>query len=196
MRIFLVGVSCVGKTTIGANLAKSLDCNFFDFDKEVERFFKMPIEHLQEKFDNMELFRQEASKALLHVLNSKESQNSVIALPPSGLMNFYWNVVSESTGTIVALKDDPLNILKRIDFFDKDSNLITKKLSDKEKNYYLSEIQKDIFYYYNSYKRANLSVSIGGLKVRQAARKVKEQLQAYSSNNMQTTNISRREKLI
>ncbi|MES9903052.1 MAG: shikimate kinase, partial [Sedimenticola sp.] len=92
MRIFLVGVSCVGKTAIGAELSNLLDYRFFDFDEEVERFFGMPIEHLQERFEHMELFRQEASKALLHVLTRKESKNSVIALPPSGLMNSYWKV--------------------------------------------------------------------------------------------------------
>jgi shikimate kinase len=192
MRIFLVGVSCVGKTAIGADLAKLLDCSFFDFDEEVERFFGMPIEHLQERFENMELFRQEASKALLHVLTRKESKNSVIVLPPSGLMNFYWKVISESTGTIIALKDDALNILKRIEFFDKDSILITKIVSDREKKYYLSEIQKDIIYYNHSYERANISVSIEGLNVRQAATKVKEQLQMrpvkeYANKSLQPT---------
>ena len=182
MRIFLVGVSGVGKTAIGAVLAKLLDCSFYDFDEEVENFFGMPIEHLQERFKNMELFRQEASKALLHVLTKKESKNSVIVLPPSGLMNFYWKVVSGSTGTIIVLKDDALNILKRIEFFDKDSKLITKTLSDAEQKYYLSEIQKDIIYYNHSYERANISVSIDGLKIRQAAIKVKEQLQVCSVN--------------
>ena len=180
MRVFLVGVSCVGKTAIGADLAKLLDCNFFDFDDEVESFFGMPIEHLQERFKNMKLFRQEASKVLQHVLTRKESKNSVIALPPSGLMNFYWRVVSGSTGTIIVLKDDALNILKRIEFFDGNSKLITKILSCREQKYYLSEIQKDIIYYKQSYERANISVSIDGLKVRQAAIKVKEQIQVCS----------------
>lgn len=181
MRIFLVGVSCVGKTAIGAELANLLDYRFFDFDEEVERFFGIPIEHLQERFEHMELFRQEASKALLHVLTRKESKNSVIALPPSGLMNSYWKVVSESTGTIIALQDDALNVLKRAEFFDRDSNLITRILSNEEQEYYLSEIKKDINYYNHSYERANISVSIDGLKVKQAAIKVKEQLQVYSA---------------
>ncbi len=182
MRIFLVGVSCVGKTAIGSDLAKLMNCSFFDFDEEVERFFEMPIEHLQERYEDMELFRQEASKALLHVLTSKESLNSVIALPPSGLMNFYWKAVSEFTGIIIVLKDDALNILKRIEFFDKDSNLVTKRLSNREQKYYLSEIQKDIIYYNHSYKRANISVSIDGLNVRLAAMKILKQLKVYSDN--------------
>ena len=180
MRIFLVGVSCVGKTAIGSDLAKLLDCSFFDFDEEVEIFFGMPIEHLQEKFENMELFRQEASKALLHLLTQKESKNSVIALPPSGLMNYYWKVVSKSTGIIVQLKDDALNILKRIEFFDRNSNMITRVLSEKEQKYYLSEIQKDIIYYNISYERATSSATIENLNVKQAAIKIQKQLQEYS----------------
>ncbi len=191
MRIFLVGVSCVGKTAIGLKLAKLLNCSFFDFDKEVEKFFEMPIEHLQEQFDNMELFRQQASKALLNVLTRIESKNSVIALPPSGLMNFYWKVISEFTGTIIVLKDDPRNILKRIEFFDKDSNIITKTLSEREKKYYLLEIKKDIIYYNHSYERANISVSIVKLNVRQASIKILSQLRTYSAKEYANQSIER-----
>jgi len=34
MRVVLVGVGCVGKTTIGQVLASRLDCPFFDLDEE------------------------------------------------------------------------------------------------------------------------------------------------------------------
>jgi shikimate kinase len=40
MRIFLAGVSCVGKTTIGARLADLLECRFFDLDVETEHFLE------------------------------------------------------------------------------------------------------------------------------------------------------------
>jgi adenylylsulfate kinase-like enzyme len=36
MRIFLAGVSCVGKTTVGSRLADLLCCPFFDLDLEIE----------------------------------------------------------------------------------------------------------------------------------------------------------------
>lgn len=49
MRIFLTGVSCVGKTTVGTKLAALLVCPFFDLDNEIESFFTTPIEHLQDK---------------------------------------------------------------------------------------------------------------------------------------------------
>lgn len=184
MRVFLVGISCVGKTTIGAELAKLVDCPFFDLDDEIERFFNLSIEHLQEKFMTMHAFRQEASKALLHLLAREDSQKAVIALPPSGLMNDYWKIVKKSEGTIIVLTDDAVNIMKRIEFYDKDSNSITKHLSVEEQNYYLSEIKKDIIYYDQSYKRANISVSILGLEPEQAAKKVNEQLRAYTARRL------------
>ena len=46
MRTCLAGVSCVGKTTIGAELAAFLACRFFDLDIEIERLFNTPIERL------------------------------------------------------------------------------------------------------------------------------------------------------
>jgi hypothetical protein len=39
MRIFITGVACVGKTTIGREFADLIDVNFFDLDFEVEKFF-------------------------------------------------------------------------------------------------------------------------------------------------------------
>jgi shikimate kinase len=176
MRIFLAGVSCVGKTSIGTCLAKLLNYNFFDFDDEVEKYYGMPIDYLQKKYITMDLFRQQASIALLHILSKNESKNAVIALPPSGLMSVYWKIVNESSGTIIVLKDSAANVLNRIEFFDKDSKLITKNLSEKDSKYYLSEIQKDIIYYNNSYKKAHYSVSIDGLNIKSASKKLKELL--------------------
>ena len=42
----------------------------------------------------------------------------------------YWNVVKEARATVVVLKDDPINILKRIVFFDDDSRPIQKELTE------------------------------------------------------------------
>lgn len=97
MRIFITGVGCVGKTIIGAKLAALLNCSFFDLDDEIEKFFSMPIEFLQDKFSTMYSFREEASKALDYLLKREDSQNSVIALPPSGLMHRYWRVIKKTT---------------------------------------------------------------------------------------------------
>ncbi len=172
MRIFLVGVGCVGKTTIGVKAANLLGYNFFDLDKEIERFFKISIERLQSKFSTIHSYRIEAAKALVHVLNQTENGNSVIALTPSGLMGGFWRVVKKKTGTTIVLIDKPENILERIVFFDKDSNMLKAQLTEKEKRLYLREIKKDITYFSKPYTRADYQVDISGLDIGKAALKV------------------------
>ena len=103
MRVFLTGVGCVGKTSIGAILASRLGCRFYDLDLEIERFFKTSIERLRNRFLTVESFRSEAARALMHILAHPESRNCVIALPPSGLMGRYLRVLKRAGGTIIVL---------------------------------------------------------------------------------------------
>ena len=172
MIIYIVGISCVGKTTIGAKLAALLNCSFFDLDDEIEKFFSMPIELLQDKFSTIYSFREEASKALDYLLKLEDSQNSVIALPPSGLMHGYWQVIKKTTGITVVITDEAENILNRVIFFDKESKPIKKYLSNEDKKYYLREIKKDIAYFNRTYKRANIFFNITGLDADQSAVKL------------------------
>lgn len=170
MRIFLTGVSCVGKTAIGRRLAELMDLNFFDLDVEIERFFNMSIERLQQKYWTPHDFRREAAKALTHLLNKPESQRSVIALPPSGLMGGHLTVIKKTQGLKIALLDRPENILDRIVFYDVDSRPMDKRLTKEERQLYLKEIKKDATYFKKSYTRADLQISIEDLDVEQAAR--------------------------
>ena len=173
MRVFLTGVSCVGKTTIGRRLSTLLDHAFFDLDKEIERFFGTSIERLQSRFITMHSFREEAAKALVDLLGRPVSRESVIALPPTGLMGGYLRVLKKTPGTTVVLRDSPEAILDRIVFYDVESRPIEKTLTAAEKRLYLREIKKDITYYRSSYKRADLQVDISGLDVDEAAQRVK-----------------------
>ena len=148
MRVFLTGVACVGKTTVGARFADLLGCLFFDLDLEIERFYETSIERLQSRYLTSHSFRLAASRALRHVLSQVESSNWVIALPPSGLMGSYWRVVKKTQGaTIVVLKDAPENILKRIIFYDMDSCQIQRGLTAREKDLYLRKVKGDITYF-------------------------------------------------
>ncbi len=63
----------------------------------------------------------------------------------------------------VAVHDTPENILKRITFYDIDSQPIDKHLTDEERRLYLKEIKADISYFKRSYERADLHVTIAGL---------------------------------
>ena len=51
MRIFLTGVGCVGKATIGKKMGRLLGVRFFDLDNEIESFFETSIERLQNRFN-------------------------------------------------------------------------------------------------------------------------------------------------
>ena len=177
MRIFLAGVSCVGKTTIGAQLAGLLEYRFFDLDVETERFFETSIERLRRRHLTSHDFRRAASQALKHVLSREDSYNCVIALPPSGLLGGYWKVVNETRdATIVVLRDTPENILKRITFYDIDSRPVQKNLTDREKGLYFREIKRDIAYFSRSFRRAHVSVDITGCSPDEASRKIRDAL--------------------
>jgi shikimate kinase len=180
MRVFMTGVGCVGKTTIGRKLAELLDVKFFDLDHEIETFFGTSIERLQNRFLTMHSYNNEAAKALVHLLNRPHSRDSVIALPPSGLMGGYWRAIKKSSGVTVALNDKPENILERIKFYDLDSKPIEKELTPEEKRLYLREIKKDVTYFRKTYERAHLRVDIYGLDVHGAAHKVKEAIEAFA----------------
>ena len=180
MRVFLTGVGCVGKTTIGLRLAELMGLIFFDLDTEIEQFFEMSIEQLHQKYWMPHDFRKEASKALSYILDKPESQQAVIALPPSGLMGGYLVVIKKTQGLKVALLDKPERILDRIVFYDVDSRPMDKRLTDEERPLYLKEIKKDITYFKKSYTRADLQVSIEDMDVEQAAHHILAQLNACS----------------
>ncbi len=161
MRLFVTGVACVGKTTIGRRAANLMGLAFFDLDHEVETFFNTSIERLQARFLTPHSYGNEAAKALLHLLARPESRDSVIALPPSGLMGGYLRAVKRSAGLVVTLWDQPENIL--------------------EKRLYLREIKKDMTYFGKTYARAHLRIDITGLDVEAAARRVKESVEVYAA---------------
>jgi len=177
MRIFVTGISCVGKTTISSILAPRLGYRFFDLDEEVERFFETSLERLQNKFLTMHSHRNEAAKVLLHILAQPNSRDCVIALPPGGLMGGFLRVVKKAGGITVVLVDAPENILDRITFYDIESRPIEKQLTQKERRLYLREIKKDITYFRKTYDRADIQVDISGFDAEEAAEKVQRSLE-------------------
>lgn len=175
MKLFLVGVSCVGKSTIGKHLAEEIGYLFFDLDKEIEKFFGKSISRLKSQLLTEYSFRQKASLALKKIIDDNKN-NFIASLPPSGLCDWYYKQIKKINPIVIVLNDRPENILQRITFYDDDSNLIYKELTEKEKKYYLREIKKDITYYKKFYKKANYQIDIAGLDVQGSVEKLKQLL--------------------
>jgi shikimate kinase len=191
MRVFLAGVSCVGKSTIGAHLASVIKHRFFDLDVETEHFFGTSIERLRSRHVSSHGFRLAASQTLNRVLLREDSCNCVIALPPSGLMGGCWKVVKGvRDAKIVVLCDAPENILKRIAFYDIDSRPVQMNLTDSEKAYYFREIKRDIAYFSRSFCRAHISVDIADCTPGEAASKVRDALKSATSNDQRGSTAS------
>ena len=178
MRVLLAGVACVGKSTIGAELASLIGVPFFDLDTEVESFYHESIPRLQARLFTMENYRRKACRVLRDVLSRTDAAQCVIALPPSGLKPPYWTVVKESGSTVVVLRDNPASILERVDFYDDNSHPIRKQLTPEEREHYLDEIKKDMRYFARSYSKAHITVRIDGLGRAEAANQIKAALDA------------------
>ena len=170
MRVLLVGVSCVGKTTIGRLLARRLGYPFFDLDEEIEKHFGTSIERLRARFLTDYSYRKETSVVLKRIVTEK--QDCVAALPPSGLRGAYLRVVRQVDCVTVAIEDTPENILERIIFYDIDSRPIEKRL-------YRREIQKDITFFKKSYQRSDLHANIAGLDAEASAEMLQGLLASY-----------------
>jgi shikimate kinase len=176
VRVNLVGVSCVGTTTIGRLLADRRGWSFFDLDEEIERHFETSIERLQARFLSGYSYRKECAIVLERIATA--NSDCVIALPPSGLRDAFLRVVRRVPGVTVAVHDTPENILERVTLYDIDSRLIEKHLTDEERTLQLKEIKADISYFGRSYKRADLHVTIAGLDPEASAAAIDAQLGA------------------
>ncbi|MBW1673733.1 MAG: hypothetical protein JRJ45_08840 [Deltaproteobacteria bacterium] len=174
MYIFLVGVSCVGKSTIGNRLAEKIDFLFFDLDEEIEGFFGKSTEQIQNQYISGYSYREEGAKVLKKIIDTNKNDDIVVGLTPKGLHDWYYKLIKKSGATVFELKDTPSNILDRIVFYDEDSNLMEKNLTEDDKRYYLSEIKKDISYYRKFYKRAHYHVDISGLDVEGSVKKLEK----------------------
>lgn len=167
MILYLVGISCVGKSTIGKILAEKLGFSFFDLDIEIQNYYNKPIERIQDECISMNAYREKASIVLDSLLS--KNIDSVIAGVPSGLRFSYLQVYKKHKANkdlcSIHINDSCENILERLIFLDKDSNPIIEKLDDSKKKIYLRELKADYNYFKDSYKRADLKVDINNVSL-------------------------------
>lgn len=120
MKIIIVGVSCVGKSTVGKILADEIGYKFFDFDFEVVKYFNSHITFLKREYPFERTYREKVSVVLSKILK-ENNDNFVLAMPPSGLMDNYWRIIKKDDSLItIALRVKLIQISKDIERIKKD----------------------------------------------------------------------------
>lgn len=179
MIIYLVGIGCVGKTTIGRLLAEKLGFTFFDLDNEVEKFYQKPIERIQNEFLTLYGFREKASVVLDQLFS--RNIDCVVAGTPAGLKFAYNSVYKRHKKDkelySIHLFDTCENVLNRLTFYDIDSNPIDEPMTPEKRKRYLREIKADYNYFKSSYERADLRVSIEGVPLHDIPDKIVAELE-------------------
>lgn len=172
MRLYFVGVPCVGKSTIGKLVADRLGYFFVDFDLEVERRTGSHIEALKAAcvgYDPERVYRNRVKHILVDLLE-KHPKDLVIAMPPGGLFGEYSRILQKHPDVVtIDLQDDPIHILNRLAFYDEETKPIEVHLDDLARANYSDDILRDIQYYRVPNRKARLHYHIHGLNASDAA---------------------------
>jgi len=183
LRILLVRVSCVGKSTIGKLIAEKLGYKFFDFDFEVEERMGEHISSIKNRtlaFINEHSYREEVKHILRDILMDNKD-NIVIAMPPSGLFGSYNTIIKKHPDVLtIALHDDAKNIVERLIFFEDDSQPIYNVVNEKNKQRYYREVKKDITYFGRTYKKAKIQFNIDGMDANNSMEALIQHLEQYT----------------
>lgn len=177
-KVFLAGVSCVGKTTIGTRLAQRLGYGFADLDAEIERHFARSLARLKAEAGTPYSFRKDfAALVLRRLVEGDSNPGMVVALPPSGMMRPLNALLKCPNRVVIVLRDTADNILRRVAFFDEESRPVTTALTDEERRQCRKHITEDIDYFGRSYRKADLAVDIAGLDAEGSAAKIERLIQ-------------------
>jgi shikimate kinase len=109
---YLTGFMAAGKSTIGPILANTLGWDFFDLDKEVERYECMKIVELFER-KGEDYFREVETTILK---NLSKDEESIISLGGGAIASDVNFGIIKSTGKIIYLKSSPEMAYKRLRF--------------------------------------------------------------------------------
>jgi len=126
MRIFIIGPTAAGKTTIGKKLAEGLNMNFIDTDKEIEKATGVDITWLFD-IEGEEGFRKREEDILLKV---SKLNSCVISTGAGSILKESNRDLISSSGKVIYLEASIESQLKRTSF-DKARPLLSK--GNKEK---------------------------------------------------------------
>lgn len=145
MKLLIWGVSNIGKTTIGKELSKKLNCKFYDVDDEIIDIYGS-IDNFQEIFPNDYDRFDEKEELMMNIIDT-ENKDFIMAVSPI----FSSSVVEEllDTDTIsIEIIDTPEAIYDRL-ILEGDDALEYK---ERHKEHYMQEIKWDQVASFNEFK--------------------------------------------
>lgn len=146
MKIFLFGMSNVGKTTIGKLLAAQLGIAFYDLDDEVKSHLQMSLEEFVKTAD-LRWRDQKRGRIIKELLRSGGKEFVLAVTPISYTDNFRTRIISDDILSI-ELYDTPENIYSRLVFSDENDIIYRDDVYKNEhKEHYLNEIRADLGWY-------------------------------------------------
>lgn len=145
MKLLIWGVSNIGKTTIGKELSKKLNCKFYDVDDEIINIYGS-IDNFQEIFPNDYDRFDEKEELMMNIIDT-ENKDFIMAVSPI----FSSSAVEEllDTDTIsIEIIDTPEAIYNRL-ILEGDDALEYK---ERHKEHYMQEIKWNQVASFNEFK--------------------------------------------
>ena len=171
-KIVLVGMTGVGKTTIGRVLSKILRRIFVDIDFEVEKASGQKIHHIFEKYGEDE-FRKIEKKTLYKFLNTEE--NFVISTGAGILGDQEIINIIKKNGVCIFLDIKINNLVERLNNNFKSRPLLKNgNLRENLENMIKKRIQ--------NYKQAHIIIPVDGLSIPDIVRRVINNLKYHDKN--------------
>ena len=171
-KIVLVGMTGVGKTTIGRVLSKILRRTFVDIDFEVEKASGQKIHHIFEKYGEDE-FRKIEKKTLYKFLNTEK--NFVISTGAGILGDQEIINIIKKNGVCIFLDIKINNLVERLNNNFKSRPLLKNgNLRENLENMIKKRIQ--------NYEQAHIIIPVDGLSIPDIVRRVINNLKYYDKN--------------
>ena len=172
MKLLIWGISNVGKTTIGKELAKKINYKFYDIDDEIIKMYGS-IDLFQEEFPNDENRFDIKELIMLNIIENGE-KNFIMAVSPIFSKIIVEELLMTNTESIEII-DTPEAIYDRLIIEGEDA----LEYKEKHKEYYMREIKWDQVASYNEFKNIS-KVDISNQNIKEAVQTVYDYLKKNS----------------
>lgn len=147
MKIFLIGMPGIGKSSIGKNVSKMLNMNFEDLDSIIENTYQKTIAQLWEE-QGESYFRKIESETLISI----NSEEDIIISCGGGTPIFNENMAWMNQNGLTLFLDLPIEIMAERIFFNTNSRPMFKNCKDQKEigNLLNSIFQERKYFYFQS----------------------------------------------